>query len=1293
MNKKHLILSVLILVSAIVVARVQAIYSLVSGQESSESVTMAVPENLQPGDEFMLSIALNNINEYTAFKMDVVAPQGVTFVQEMNEDNELNYVCNLNADRKKSDHQVSYNYFPESNTLRLACFSSTNKTFKGTEGELIKVKMRVSEDVPEKCFLNLSDVAFTDTDGKDYPFANATLKLDFQAPLPASADFKPGKMYYLLNADSRKYFCAGNSWNTQASVGSSPLLVKFTQYELEDGVYLLNDFFRNSWMQVFFDSEETMFVDRNSQANYGFNIVKVGDYYRLQAASSTTINPNYNATAYPNMYVGLDVSSNMENTALSPFLSEGEGHYIDWILVNPDNTSVSEWISTNHNAGSSSSYTWLFDRDIVTMLNFRWSVSSESGCDWLRITLDGQQIVEASGEQNGNIEKYLEPGGHILVATYSKDGSVDNGSDQAIVSNLQIGTIDEIIENYLQGMEATAANNSFVDHKLLEEATAYAAKIRAGDYDQALALKVIDQIIEYTERLGYLHLDINVAVPGSMGDSILTKVENFVDVQSLRLSGKLNNTDISNLKNRLTQLCALDMANLDWTIIPNDQFREKSSLKFVVLPESVESIGNNAFYNCRSLKDMIFPSTLKTIGQYAFYQTYGFNEVVLPEGLVTMNNHAFYNSHLTSVTFPSTLKTISESCFSECDYLRQVNFNAQTEIDNYAFYSCDVLNNIVFPATLTSIGYESFMYNRSLNRIEFNEGLTSIGDYSFYDCDALVSITLPSTLLTFNGYDAFRECNNLTRVTCRSIVPPYCNNNCILSWEGRDLYVPMLSVNAYKQTNGWDKFNIHGIDIMPASIVVNCEYNLNWPESITMDYKPDVYIYRNSGIYGALSVNGNSTLSAANFRMIWDTNEARNNSYYENNTYTHNRKTYGSLVNNAHVRADNVTIELWTRKNAWDFISLPFDIKVSDIRLAYDVPFVIRKYDGQKRAEGLTSETWVNMTADSTLHAGQGYIWRSANGENRNYNGFYLDAMQTVNKNNIFANDHVEVPLNYYESEFEHNRSWNLIGNPYPCFYDIRAMQTTAPIIVWDTYQQNYRAYSPADDSYILNPGQAFFVQRPVNEEVITFLKEGRQTNLTVRDMEYTNGSRMEVAGAKRNVFNLILTSGEQGDRTRFVINPQAKMEYEAARDATKFMSLEQTAVQLYTIEDGVNFAINERPLSNGMIYLGMQIAEERIYTIKLDTKSENEVYLMDKLTGMEIRLDGNAEGYTFTSQAGIFKNRFTIRLGQGETTGISEMTVSKNGHEESIFDLQGRRISKPEKGIYVKNGKKSVVK
>ena len=74
-----------------------------------------------------------------------------------------------------------------------------------------------------------------------------------------------------------------------------------------------------------------MYVDRNSQANYYWAIENNGQTFRIYPSTN---NPTYYDDMYGSIYyMGLDVSENASNTALSPYLRGTEGQCINWALV------------------------------------------------------------------------------------------------------------------------------------------------------------------------------------------------------------------------------------------------------------------------------------------------------------------------------------------------------------------------------------------------------------------------------------------------------------------------------------------------------------------------------------------------------------------------------------------------------------------------------------------------------------------------------------------------------------------------------------------------------------------------------------------------------------------------------------------------------------------------------------------------------------------------------------------------------------------------------------------------
>ena len=109
-------------------------------------------------------------------------------------------------------------------------------------------------------------------------------------------------------------------------------------------------------------------------------------------------------------------------------------------------------------------------------------------------------------------------------------------------------------------------------------------------------------------------------------------------------------------------------------------------LDSIVLPEGLESIGNYAF-SYRPLSDgIILPSTLKTIGDYAFQGCFyisnkepyvGLKDVVIPDSVEMIGQGAFSNCRaLESVAIPSSIAYIGADAFSMCCNLKSVTGSA-----------------------------------------------------------------------------------------------------------------------------------------------------------------------------------------------------------------------------------------------------------------------------------------------------------------------------------------------------------------------------------------------------------------------------------------------------------------------------------------------------------------------------------------------------------------------------------------------------------------------------------------
>ncbi len=826
---------------------------------------------------------------------------------------------------------------------------------------------------------------------------------------------------------------------------------------------------------------------------------------------------------------------------------------------------------------------------------------------------------------------------------------------------------------------------------------------------------------------------VHIDEPGTLGEKILMQAEYLSDSIFLVVSGSLNDADVATIKESMTNLVGIDMSALNMATIPDEMFYDRDVLQEVILPNNLETIGQYAFYDCNNLRSISLPASTKTIGQRAFYGCQIIKTLTLNDGLESIGNYAFTNLRLVKdITLPSTLKSIGSFAFNNCIALNKIVIpEGVTSMGYSCFENCDSLKKVTLPSTLTEVPNNAFRFCDNLTTVVFAEGLKTIGSNAFYYCRALCDISLPTSLTSLNagafGYcqlltdvtipagvsncsSVFSSCNNLRTITSLAIVPPYNEDGRISDYDGAiTLYVPSLSLVNYKLNESWNQFKeILPIDVMPETINVYSDFRFLMPDSLPADYKPTINLVRNpqnENQYGSLTVvgNGNTTLSVDLFTLNYDINKPVNDSWNWQNENAY----CNSLVSRSNMRADSVVTYLFMPSARWEFLTFPYDVKISDITAFLEnTQWVIRKYSGAARANGALDSTWVDVPADGTLKAGEGYIWQAVNSVYDYYSGFTIPALNNENKNKIFAMDDCEVALTEYPSEFSHNRSWNLIGNPYPCFYDSRFMDFEAPITVWNSSNNTYEAYSLVDDSRILDPGEAFFVQCPVGAESVLFTTEGRQTNRAVRTAA-AYSPKLRSITASREVFNFFVSDGKNTDKTRVVLNPQAEVAYNAATDASKFMSSDKSVAQIYTIEDGVDMSINERPYADGVTKLGAYFGAAGTYTITLDTESGRLVTLIDKLNGNSAVLNQGA--YEFTAEAGVANERFELLFDAagGSVTGINTADVdvevkAKGGQIEVkassasdiiVYTLDGRTIAavkaanaafSVEEGVYI---------
>lgn len=808
------------------------------------------------------------------------------------------------------------------------------------------------------------------------------------------------------------------------------------------------------------------------------------------------------------------------------------------------------------------------------------------------------------------------------------------------------------------------------------------------------------------------YIDIHLAAAGTLGIESLSKVNTLPDMQYLRLSGKMNADDWNTINN-MTGLYAIDLSGADITEIPASAFA-KTPLRFVTFPPTLKTIADKAFYDRYLVGPLTLPDGCDSIGSYAFYRN-TFTSLVLPSSMRGIGTHAFQeNDYLETADLGGSIQTIPTFCFDDCDLLREVTGCGNvTTVGSYAFQDCYVLQKVEGLAPVTINGY-AFQYCYALQSIDFSKTKYIYGFYPFRSCEALTEVILPNIISMYNGYGVFSSCTSLKKVVigdnlssvpsdtfsgCTALeevtigasvnsigsncfynsrtsalkrvyvnapAPPSVGGTPFYTTSGITLYVPEYATVSYKLHDYWSKFT--SVDVNPNEVKSISLYSkLELSSNSRIPNSPDLTLYRT---YTSSNTTGDTKL------IVNGDNPQALGKYTQYLYGGGSGKWCSVLLSRCNAMTSTAsTIHLWLVSGYWYYACMPFDVKRSDITSG-TAGVAIRYYDSAGRAENGSGSNWKDVADDATLKEGQGYIFRVSSNCNVS-----MPATEETH-NDIFRSTAVVQPLEEYASTVSNDAGWNLIGNPYPCFYDIYHMDYTAPITLWNPDNSTFTAYSVADDELALYPLQAFFVQKPTGVDQITFQPDGRQITNTIDHSTLTK--QRTPATAQRRLIDITLSGeGTPADRTRVVVNATASDAFCADNDASKMLAYEGTP-QIYTHAGDDLYAINEGVHQSGKVQLGMYFPADGTYTLDIE-RSDLNARLCDH--GQEVP----SMPYTFSAGQGTDESRFTLLF--DTPTGIRNVTDGSNATDDhSIYTLSGVRVKDTSaKGVYIQNHKKIV--
>lgn len=279
--------------------------------------------------------------------------------------------------------------------------------------------------------------------------------------------------------------------------------------------------------------------------------------------------------------------------------------------------------------------------------------------------------------------------------------------------------------------------------------------------------------------------------------------------------------------------CRVFEAGKKCTAIGANVLRNCSTLKSVVLSDSVLTVGTQAFRACTNVTNIDLGHGVTSLFHNAFYDTTPI-EIHIPASLTSMGKEIFSPSRAVAITVEegNTVFDSRENCnclmvtSTDTLLLGCVNSlipNTCKNISSRAFVSTSI-TSITIPEGVLSI---SGFSGSSLSSITIPNSVTSIGSSAFNGSKLNTSITIPDSVATI-GQQAFRStaipevvigsgvtsigsyafnCSKLAQVTILAVTPPTLGGNVFAGNKaGRKIYVPSESVEAYKAAANWSTY-------------------------------------------------------------------------------------------------------------------------------------------------------------------------------------------------------------------------------------------------------------------------------------------------------------------------------------------------------------------------------------------------------------------------------------------------------------------------------------------------------
>lgn len=696
-----------------------------------------------------------------------------------------------------------------------------------------------------------------------------------------------------------------------------------------------------------------------------------------------------------------------------------------------------------------------------------------------------------------------------------------------------------------------------------------------------------------------------------------------------------------------------------------------------VIPNSITSIGDNAFNGCTRLSSIVIPESVTSIDSGAFQDCIGLTSISLPKNITTIESGTFYGcTSLTSIKLPQDVIAIESSAFGECSSLTSINIpKGVTAFEYDPFYGCtslkemkfedgtenlllgyDVFEDVPFETVYlgrnltykSSTGSGVFYGCETLKRLTIGDDVKEIDWGQFQNCENLESVVIGDGV-TEIGDQAFCSCDNLTSVVMGNGVTKigssvfsgcvkleefdYSSSNVVLESYAFSGCTSLRTFNFDGISNiGNNAFSESGLVsvYLPASL-----QQLGYPCFANMSDLKSITIakdFKANLMWGMPNCTAIETITVEEGNTMYDTRDNCNALIRMDSN-----NTFFIVGTKSSFIPDGVTVI-----GPFAFMSIP----ISEIKIPSSVKQILGYAFAGTALKSITCQSVTPPTIDAQ----------------------------------VFADVDTSIPV-YVPSESVSDycvaSGWSQFTNILPLDEDIVISdQSSEYVNVQNIYDVNVTYTRTFNNTN----WQALYVpfEIPVTEEFladfeVADLNDVRQYDRDddgVKDETVIEAFKVKSGVLEAN-YPYLIRAREVGEKTITVT------------DATLFAA-EENSIDCSSVREKFTFTGTYSRLSSEQLPQG-----EGYYALSGGVWQP--VAADASLGAFRFYLKVDSRNGVNAAQGNAIRMRIIDENGNDDgTTGIKEI---RNHKSEIIYDLQGRRVEHPTKGMYIVNGKKTLIK